>query len=145
MLRRSLFLIHHSSFRIHHLIFSLILSPASTVESVPPASRVVSPAATHSRTARSTACAASAWPKYSSISAALRIAPAGFALDLPARGGALPCTGSKSETRPRCMLPEAARPSPARKAAPRAGKKSPKGIFLTTDLDCPRVQVIEHL
>ena len=50
-----IFSYHLSLITYHPLILPLILSPASGVESAPPRSRVVSPAATHSRTARSTA------------------------------------------------------------------------------------------
>ena len=39
-------------------------------------------------------------PRYSSISAADRIAPTGFATFFPAYGGADPCTGSNIDVRP---------------------------------------------
>ena len=78
----------------------MIAAPASSVESCPPRSLVVSFAEIALRTA------ASIWllkvwkPRYSNIIARVRIDPIGFAIPLPASGGALPCTGSKSETLP---------------------------------------------
>ena len=60
----------------------------------PRESGVTRPAEIAALTARSTARAASAWPRRSTSSAAVRIAPTGLAMPLPAMSGAVPCTGS---------------------------------------------------
>jgi Dolichyl-phosphate-mannose-protein mannosyltransferase len=65
-------------------------SPARVVESDPPASTVASPARTQAVTASSTRRAGASSPRARSIIAAVRIDPNGFAIPLPARGGAEP-------------------------------------------------------
>src|SRR5262245_18300648 len=67
-----------------------IQSPASFVPSVPPTSFVVCPASIAASTASSIRTASSRQPSVSSISAADRMAPIGFAMFLPACRGAEP-------------------------------------------------------
>ena len=63
-------------------------------------SLVVSFAEIAARTASSTSLLNVWKPRYSNIIAEVRIDPIGFAIPLPASGGALPCTGSNNETLP---------------------------------------------
>ena len=63
--------------------------------------------------------------------APLKAIASGFAFPWPAMSGALPCTGSNSETRPGWMLPQAAIPSPPVSAAPRSVRMSPKRLLVT--------------
>ena len=69
--------------------------PTSLVPASPPRSRVRGPSRQTSSIARSSRACASLSPRCSSISAALQIAPSGFAIPRPAMSGAEPCTGSK--------------------------------------------------
>src|SRR4051794_25966247 len=87
-------------------------SPAARVPSVPPRSWVVSFASMAAMTAFSMIDDSAAWPRYSSIIAAVRIAPIGLATSFPAYFGAEPWIGSNRETRPGWMLPDAAIPNP---------------------------------
>ena len=75
-------------------------SPASLVPSDPPISCVVFFCRTASSTAASIFSASRVIPRCASIIAAVRIAPNGFAMFLPAIGGAEPCTGSNIEVFP---------------------------------------------
>jgi hypothetical protein len=97
---------------------------------------VTSPAWTALSTARSIAAASSGRPSVSSIRAAERIAPIGFATFLPASGGAEPCTGSNIDVRPGWRLPEAAIPSPPCSAPPMSVMMSPKRLFVTITSNC---------
>ncbi len=72
----------------------MMAAPACSVESCPPRSLVVSFAEIAARTASSISLLNVWKPRYSNIIAEVRIAPIGFAIPLPASGGALPCTGS---------------------------------------------------
>src|SRR5207302_1102478 len=69
-------------------------SPAWAVDRLPPTSRVVSPFLIAAATAASIRSPTSTAPRCRAIIAALRMAPIGFTMPLPAMSGALPCTGS---------------------------------------------------
>src|SRR5262249_56529821 len=84
----------------HPCPFFAIQSPTCDVPRLPPMSVVVCPSRTAASTAASIVRASSRQPSVSSISAAERIEPIGFAMFLPAIGGADPCTGSKSDVLP---------------------------------------------
>src|SRR5262249_3707028 len=69
-------------------------SPTSRVVAVPPTPRVFGHLEQTVASASRRRAAASASPRWSSISEALQIAPDGFAIPCPAMSGAEPCTGS---------------------------------------------------
>jgi len=92
---------------------------------------VCAPSATCWRTASSTSRASAAWPRCSSISAPDSAIASGFAFPCPAMSGALPCTGSNSDTWPGWMFPLAAMPSPPVSAAPRSVRMSPNRLLVT--------------
>ena len=112
-------------------------SPASAVESLPPRSRVVSPPR---GTSRPRARRARRDPPARRGRRASRDSGStrkGFAIPRPARSGAEPCTGSKTETRPGFTFPEGASPRPPCSAAPRSERTSPKRLFVTTTSSAP--------
>ena len=110
--------------------------PRPSVVALPPMSGVrgADGSASTRSIAPTTAFAASAWPRCSSISAPDQIWPIGLAMPLPAMSGAEPCTGSKSDgcSRSGLMLPDGAMPIVPQTAGPRSDRMSPKRLDPTT-------------
>ena len=107
-------------------------------------SLVVSPACTAASTAASIRCASSVRPSVSSISAADRIAPIGFATFFPASGGADPCTGSNSDVRPGMNVARRRHAEAALQRAADVGDDVAEQIVGDDHLELPGILDHEH-